>query len=124
MEVDLGKRLRFENPILTASGTFHYGKEFAPYMDLKKLGGVIVKSLSAKPWPGHPPPRGAETPSGMLNAIGLQNPGVAAFCDRELPVARPAQGSRSSRRSSDTASTSTSVSPTVCATRRASSRSR
>lgn len=85
MQVDLGKHLRFQNPILTASGTFHYGKEFQPYMDLKKLGGVIVKSLSAKPWPGHPPPRGAETPSGMLNAIGLQNPGVAAFCDRELP---------------------------------------
>lgn len=85
MEVDLGKHLRFPNPILTASGTFHYGQEFAPYMDLKQLGGVIVKSLSAKPWPGHPPPRGAETPSGMLNAIGLQNPGVAAFCDRELP---------------------------------------
>lgn len=85
MEVDLGKHIRFANPILTASGTFHYGQEFAPYMDLKQLGGVIVKSLSAKPWPGHPPPRGAETPSGMLNAIGLQNPGVAAFCDRELP---------------------------------------
>jgi dihydroorotate dehydrogenase (NAD+) catalytic subunit len=83
--VDLGAGLRLQNPILTASGCFHYGKEFAPYFDLKHLGGVIVKSLSAKPWPGHPPPRGAETPSGMLNAIGLQNPGVAAFCQRELP---------------------------------------
>ena len=85
LEVDLGAGLRFSNPVLTASGCFHYGREFDPYIDLKKLGGVIVKSLSAKPWPGHPPPRGAETPSGMLNAIGLQNPGVAAFCDRELP---------------------------------------
>jgi dihydroorotate dehydrogenase (NAD+) catalytic subunit len=85
MEVDLGAGLRFKNPVLTASGCFHYGKEFAPYIDLKSLGGVIVKSLSSKPWPGHPPPRGAETPSGMLNAIGLQNPGVVAFIDRELP---------------------------------------
>lgn len=85
MEVDLGAGLRFPNPVLTASGCFHYGKEFEPYIDLARLGGVIVKSLSAKPWPGHPPPRGAETPSGMLNAIGLQNPGVAAFCDRDLP---------------------------------------
>lgn len=84
LEVDLaGVKLR--NPILTASGCFHYGKEFAPYVDLQQLGGVIVKSLSVRPWPGHPPPRGAETPSGMLNAIGLQNPGVAGFCDRELP---------------------------------------
>ena len=85
LDVDLGAGMKFRNPILTASGCFHYGKEFAPYMDLRGLGGVIVKSLSAKPWPGHPPPRGAETPSGMLNAIGLQNPGVAAFCERELP---------------------------------------
>jgi dihydroorotate dehydrogenase (NAD+) catalytic subunit len=85
LQVDLGAGLKFANPILTASGCFHYGQEFAPYIDLKSLGGVIVKSLSSKPWPGHPPPRGAETPSGMLNAIGLQNPGVAAFCDHELP---------------------------------------
>ena len=84
LEVDLaGVQLR--NPVLTASGCFHYGKEFEPYFDLSKLGGVIVKSLSVRPWPGHPPPRGAETPSGMLNAIGLQNPGVAGFWDRELP---------------------------------------
>lgn len=85
MEVDLGAGLRFSNPLLTASGCFHYGKEFAPYIDVTKLGGVIVKSLSSKPWPGHAPPRGAETPSGMLNAIGLQNPGVVAFLERELP---------------------------------------
>ena len=84
LETDLAG-IRLRNPILTASGCFHYGKEFAPYMDLRHLGGVIVKSLSVKPWPGHPPPRGAETPSGMLNAIGLQNPGVQSFIDRELP---------------------------------------
>lgn len=85
MVVDLGAGLRFSNPVLTASGCFHYGREFEPYIELEQLGGIIVKSLSAKPWPGHPPPRGAETPSGMLNAIGLQNPGVVAFVDRELP---------------------------------------
>jgi len=84
LEVDLAG-VKLQNPVLTASGCFHYGKEFAPYMDLRRLGGVIVKSLSVKAWPGHPPPRGAETPSGMLNAIGLQNPGVATFVDRELP---------------------------------------
>jgi dihydroorotate dehydrogenase (NAD+) catalytic subunit len=84
LEIDLAG-IKLRSPILTASGCFHYGKEFAPYMDLRRLGGVIVKSLSVKPWPGHPPPRGAETPSGMLNAIGLQNPGVASFIERELP---------------------------------------
>jgi dihydroorotate dehydrogenase (NAD+) catalytic subunit len=84
LAVDLAG-IKLRNPILTASGCFHYGKEFAPYMDLRHLGGIIVKSLSVKPWPGHPPPRGAETPSGMLNAIGLQNPGVATFVERELP---------------------------------------
>jgi dihydroorotate dehydrogenase (NAD+) catalytic subunit len=84
LEVDLGG-VAFRNPVLTASGCFHYAQEFEPYVDLDRLGGVIVKSLAVRPWPGHPPPRGAETPSGMLNAIGLQNPGVAAFCDRELP---------------------------------------
>ena len=77
--------VKFSNPILTASGCFHYGREFEPYLDVRKLGGVIVKSLAIKPWPGHAPPRGAEVSSGMLNAIGLQNPGIAAFCDRDLP---------------------------------------
>jgi dihydroorotate dehydrogenase (NAD+) catalytic subunit len=84
LDVDLNG-VQLSNPVLAASGCFHYGREFKPFIDLSKLGGVIVKSLSAKPWPGHAPPRGAETEAGMLNAIGLQNPGVAAFCDRELP---------------------------------------
>jgi dihydroorotate dehydrogenase (NAD+) catalytic subunit len=84
LTVDLNG-VRLANPVLTASGCFHYGREFEPYIDVSKLGGVIVKSLAVKPWPGHPPPRGAEVASGMLNAIGLQNPGVSAFCDRELP---------------------------------------
>lgn len=84
LAVDLAG-IKLRNPVLTASGCFHYGREFAPYFDLRELGGVVVKSLSARPWPGHAPPRGAETPSGMLNAIGLQNPGVEVFCERELP---------------------------------------
>lgn len=86
--VDLGAGVGLETPILGASGCVHYGREFAPYMDLRSLGGLIVKSTSLRPWQGHPPPRGAETPSGMLNAIGLQNPGVEAFCERELPWLR------------------------------------
>ncbi|HVL81854.1 MAG TPA: dihydroorotate dehydrogenase [Actinomycetota bacterium] len=85
LAVDLGEGIRLPNPCLAASGCYHYGREFEPYVDLSELGGIIVKSLSVRPWPGHPPPRGAETPSGMLNAIGLQNPGVEAFAERELP---------------------------------------
>lgn len=84
LAVDLGG-VKLANPILAASGCFHYGREFADYVDLSALGGIVVKSLSTRPWPGHPPPRGAETPAGMLNAIGLQNPGVETFCERELP---------------------------------------
>jgi dihydroorotate dehydrogenase (NAD+) catalytic subunit len=84
MAVDLAG-VRLPNPVLAASGCFHYGREFAPHLELSRLGGIVVKSLSVRPWAGHPPPRGAETPSGMLNAIGLQNPGVDAFCERELP---------------------------------------
>ncbi len=87
MAVDLGG-IKLRNPVLAASGCFHYGREFAPYMELRELGGIIVKSLSPRPWPGHAPPRGAETPSGMLNAIGLQNPGVETFCEKELPWLR------------------------------------
>lgn len=86
--VDLGAGIHLETPVLGASGCLHYGREFAPYMELRNLGGIIVKSMSLRPWHGHPPPRGAETPSGMLNAIGLQNPGVEAFCEQELPWLR------------------------------------
>ena len=70
------KPLVFKNPILTASGTFGYGVEFANYGDLTHLGGIVVKGLSLKPRPGNPLPRVAETPCGMLNAVGLQNDGV------------------------------------------------
>ncbi|AGW14290.1 dihydroorotate dehydrogenase [Megalodesulfovibrio gigas] len=78
--------LALKNPILTASGTFGYGLEFAPYGDLKSLGGIIVKGLSLKPRLGNPMPRLAETPCGMLNAIGLQNIGVEAFLQDKLPA--------------------------------------
>ncbi|WP_243361091.1 dihydroorotate dehydrogenase [Fundidesulfovibrio terrae] len=77
--------LDLKNPVMTASGTFGYGLEFAPYGDLRTLGGIVVKGLSLKPREGNPMPRVAETPSGMLNAIGLQNCGVEAFLKRRLP---------------------------------------
>lgn len=75
----------FKNPVMTASGTFGYGSEFAPYTDLNGLGAVVVKGLSLKPRQGNPGPRIVETPCGMLNAIGLQNVGVEAFIKEKLP---------------------------------------
>ncbi len=80
--------IRLKNPVLTASGTFGYGEEYAEFVDLNKLGGVIVKGISLKPIKGNPPPRIWETPSGMLNAIGLENPGVAVFLNEKLPYLR------------------------------------
>src|SRR5512144_3040033 len=80
--------IRLENPVLTASGTFGYGEEFAEFVDLNRLGGVIVKGISLKPIQGNPPPRIWETPSGMLNAIGLENPGVDVFLRDKLPYLR------------------------------------
>ncbi|WP_290919096.1 dihydroorotate dehydrogenase [Halodesulfovibrio sp.] len=77
--------LQFKNPILTASGTFGYGVEFAPYGDLTSLGGIVVKGLSLEPRAGNPMPRIAETPCGMLNAVGLQNSGVETFITEKLP---------------------------------------
>jgi len=84
LSVKLG-HLRLKNPILTASGTFGYGLEFAPFGDLASLGGIVVKGLSLKPRQGNPCPRIVETPCGMLNAIGLQNIGVEAFLKDKLP---------------------------------------
>ena len=75
-----------KNPIMTASGTFGYGVEFASLMDLNRLGGIVVKGLSLTPSPGNPPPRIVETPSGMLNAIGLENVGIDAFISEKLPA--------------------------------------
>ncbi len=84
-----GKRaLRLSSPVMTASGTFGYGLEFSPYMDLERLGAIVVKGLSLKPRDGNPPPRTVETPCGMLNAIGLQNVGVEAFIGNKLPKLR------------------------------------
>ena len=80
--------IRLKNPVLTASGTFGYGEEFAEFVDLSRLGGVIVKGISLKPIVGNPPPRIWETPSGMLNAIGLENPGVDVFLSQKLPFLR------------------------------------
>jgi dihydroorotate dehydrogenase (NAD+) catalytic subunit len=80
--------IKLKNPVLTASGTFGYGEEFAEFVDLNKLGGVIVKGISLKPIKGNPPPRIWETPSGMLNAIGLENPGVDVFLSEKMPYLR------------------------------------
>ncbi len=80
--------IKLKNPILTASGTFGYGEEYAEFVDLNKLGGVIVKGISINPIKGNPPPRIWETPSGMLNAIGLENPGVDVFLNEKLPYLR------------------------------------
>lgn len=80
--------IKLKNPVLTASGTFGYGEEFAEFVDLNKLGGVIVKGVSLNPIKGNPVPRIWETPSGMLNAIGLENPGIDVFINRKLPYLR------------------------------------
>lgn len=80
--------VRLRNPILAASGTFGYGVEFAHLVDLHRLGGLVVKGLSREPMEGAPAPRLCETPSGMLNAVGLQNIGVRAFVEEKLPVLR------------------------------------
>ena len=73
------------NPVMTASGTAGHGTELSPYLDLSALGAVVVKSLSAAPWAGNPAPRVHETPAGMLNSVGLQGPGVAAWLEDDLP---------------------------------------
>ena len=87
LSVQIGA-LRLRNPILAASGTFGYGLEFAHLVNLNRLGGFVVKGLSREPIEGAPPPRLIETPSGMLNAVGLQNVGVQAFVAEKLPLLR------------------------------------
>lgn len=84
LSVNIGK-LRFKNPVLTASGTFGYGEEFADFLDLERLGGFIVKGTTLNPRDGNPYPRMAETPAGMLNAVGLQNKGVDYFIGHIYP---------------------------------------
>ena len=78
--------IALRNPVLTASGTFGYGLELAPFVDLRRLGGIVTKSLTLLPRWGNPPPRIAEAPSGMLNAISLENVGVDAFVAEKLPA--------------------------------------
>jgi dihydroorotate dehydrogenase (NAD+) catalytic subunit len=87
MAVELGP-LKLNNPVLTASGTFGYGLEFISFFDLGELGGIVTKGLSPRPRPGNPPVRICETPSGMLNTIGLQNVGVDSFISEKLPALR------------------------------------
>ena len=84
LSVDIGG-LKIKNPVITASGTFGYGNELTPFYDPSLLGAIIVKGLSLKPMPGNPPPRIAETPCGLLNAIGLANIGIEAFIEERLP---------------------------------------
>jgi dihydroorotate dehydrogenase (NAD+) catalytic subunit len=84
LKVNIGG-LQLQNPVLTASGTFGYAREFEHLVDLNRLGGIIVKGLSLAPTKGNPPPRIAETPCGMLNAIGLENVGIEAFVNEKLP---------------------------------------
>ncbi|HAJ33648.1 MAG TPA: dihydroorotate dehydrogenase [Candidatus Atribacteria bacterium] len=84
LEVEIAG-IKLKNPVLTASGTFGYGQEYTPFIDLNRLGAVILKGITLKPKRGNPPPRVIETPSGMLNAIGLQNVGVEVLIKEKLP---------------------------------------
>lgn len=77
-----------KNPVVTASGTFGSGAEFSEFVDLSRLGAVVTKGVANVPWPGNPTPRVAEVCGGMLNAIGLQNPGMELFCSRDIPFLR------------------------------------
>lgn len=77
--------VEFKNPVMEASGTFGSGMEYSEFVDLSKLGAVVTKGVANVPWPGNPTPRIAEVYGGMLNAIGLQNPGMDVFCERDIP---------------------------------------
>ncbi len=77
-----------KNPVMTASGTFGSGAEYGEYVDLNRLGAVVTKGVANIPWEGNPTPRVAEVTGGMLNAIGLQNPGIDVFCQRDIPYLR------------------------------------
>ena len=84
MKVDLCG-VTLNNPVMTASGTFGSGAEYSEFVDLNKLGAVVTKGVTNVPWPGNPTPRVAEVYGGMLNAVGLQNPGIDVFCERDIP---------------------------------------
>ena len=77
--------VELKNPVMTASGTFGSGMEYSEFVDLSRLGAVVTKGVANHPWPGNPTPRIAEVTGGMLNAIGLQNPGIDVFCERDIP---------------------------------------
>ena len=77
--------VELKNPVMTASGTFGSGEEYSEFVDLNKLGAVVTKGVANVPWEGNPTPRVAEVYGGMLNAIGLQNPGIDLFIDRDIP---------------------------------------
>ena len=76
--------VKFKNPVMTGSGTFGSGMEYSDFVDLNKLGAVVTKGVANVPWPGNPVPRVTEVYGGMLNAIGLQNPGIDVFVERDL----------------------------------------
>ncbi len=86
LNVDLGAGLTLHNPVLTASGTFGFGHQYSEFIDLNRLGGFIVKGTTLEPRQGNPAPRLVETPSGMINAVGLQNPGVEDFAQYIYPT--------------------------------------
>ena len=85
ISVNIGK-LKLKNPVMVASGTFGYGEEFADFLDLKKLGAIVSKTITLRPRRGNVPPRTCETPAGMLNSIGLENPGIDRFIGEKIPV--------------------------------------
>lgn len=87
LEVKIG-RLRLKNPVMVASGTFGYAEEFKGFVDLKKIGAIVTKTITLNPRKGNPPPRTCETAAGMLNSIGLENPGVEIFIKEKLPFLR------------------------------------
>ncbi len=85
LSVDIGK-LKLKNPLMVASGTFGYAEEFKDFIDLKQLGAIVTKTITLKPRQGNPVPRTCETPAGMLNSIGLENPGIDKFIQEKLPA--------------------------------------
>lgn len=84
ISINIGK-LKLKNPVMVASGTFGYAEEFTGFIDLRKLGAIVTKTITLKPRNGNPPPRTAETPAGLLNSIGLENPGMDRFIEEKLP---------------------------------------
>ncbi len=85
LSVNIGT-LKLKNPVMVASGTFGYAEEFGDFINLKELGAIVTKTITLKPRQGNPPPRTCETPSGMLNSIGLENPGLEVFIREKLPL--------------------------------------